>query len=89
MFYCEECCRYSLKEDWIVDDFGTYFWYEQCPCCRTLRLCTAVYSGPARPSRPFDEPERYQPNSFVSLERDEDRVGRVVLFRPRDPARGA
>jgi len=38
--------------------------------------------------RPFDEPERYQPNSLVSLERDEDRIGHVVLFRPRDPARG-
>jgi len=24
----------------------------------------------------------------VQLERDEDRVGHVVLFRPRDPARG-
>jgi hypothetical protein len=84
VFYCDECGRYSLKEDWLVDDFGTYFWYEQCPFCRRLRLCTAVYAG----GRPFEEPERYQPHSFVPLERDEDRVGRVIMFRPRDAARG-
>jgi hypothetical protein len=88
VFLCDDCSRYSLKEDWVVDDFGTYFWYEQCPCCAKLRLCSAVYSGASSCVRLFDEPERYQRNSLVPLERDEDRVGHVVLFRPRDPARG-
>jgi hypothetical protein len=89
VFTCDECSRTSLKEDWVVDDFGTYFWYEQCPCCARLRLCTAVYAGPAAPShRPFDEPERYQPLSFVPLAHDEDRVGHVLMFRPRDAGRG-
>lgn len=85
VFRCDDCSSTSLKEDWVVDDFGTFFWYEQCPCCRTLRLCSAVYDA----RRPLDEPERHLQNAIVPLTRDEDRLGRVVLFRPRNAGSSA